>query len=392
MDNMSYWLDSNAANFPALKNDIRADVAVIGAGIAGASVSYWIGNDCKVVLLEEERIASKASGRNAGFLLTGTSDYYSIAVERYGHAKAKTIWKLTQQNHDLLEKHILKNGIECEHKRSGSYLLGMRENEMSIIRKSVAMLRRDGFNYKIMNGKEINELLSVDGFHGAAYNSKDGEINPVKLVRGLVKVANENGTDVFENTSIQKIVRRDDIFELRTKHATVKADYIVLATNAYTPLLHPTFRNIIRPVRGQILGTKPCRRLFRGVFYANYGYEYWRQLPDGSVLAGGFRETDPAREVGYSMIATRKIQNKLEGLLTKLHVKSSIEYRWSGIMGFSKDHLPLVGPFPSMKNLLICAGYSGHGLGFSFIAGKMISEMILNGRPYGIFSPTRFFD
>lgn len=387
---MSYWLNSQT-NFPALKHDTHADVVVIGAGITGASVSYWLSSRCKTLLLEGETVASKASGRNAGFLLTGTSDYYNRAVERYGRRKAREVWKLTQQNHALLKQHILKNGIECEYKRSGSYLVATSENEMDDIRKSIALLKLDGFNYKIIDEKDTNELLSSKSFYGVAFNEKDGEVNPVKLVRGLIQAATDKGICVFENTPVKKIVKRGNAFEVKTKYGTVTTDYVVLATNAYTPLLYPHFRHAIKPVRGQVLVTAPYRKLFNGVFFANYGYEYWRQFSDGSMLVGGFREIDPRREVGYRMITTRKIQDKLEKLLYKLSIKSRIAYRWAGIMGFSKDHLPLVGSVPKVKNLLISAGYSGHGLGFSFVTGKMISDKILYNRSYDIFSPLRSF-
>ncbi|MGH9879214.1 MAG: FAD-dependent oxidoreductase, partial [Nitrososphaerales archaeon] len=63
----------------------------------------------------------------------------------------------------------------------------------------------------------------------------------------------------------------------------------------------------------------------------------------------------------------------------------------SGIMGFTRDHLPLVGPIHDAGNLLVSAGYSGHGLGFGFLAGKMISEIIIDGKTrHELFSPSRF--
>ena len=378
---MLYWLDSRT-KFPTLKRDVRADVAVIGAGITGASVCYWLGGKCKSVLLESDTVASKASGRNAGFILTGTSDYYNKAIERYGHRKAREIWKLTQENHDLLEKHISRNRIECEYNRSGSYLVASSNREMDDITESVSLLKRDGFNYKLIGENEKNKILSSSSFHGAAFNSFDGEVNPAKLVSGLVKIASNNCTHVFENTRVARIERKNELFIVKTRTGTVTSDYVVLATNAYTPLICPYFTDMIKPVRGQILLTEPYKEKLSGVFYANYGYEYWRQLPSGRILVGGCRDVDAARETGYRMITTKKIQKKLEDLLHKLSIESKVAYRWSGIMGFTKDQLPLIGSMPSTKNLLISAGYSGHGLGFSFIAGRMISEKILLRRDF----------
>ncbi len=385
-----YWLVNTQVNFPALKQDMHVDVAVIGAGITGASVCYWLGGKCKVVLLEKDAIASKASGRNAGFLLTGTSDHYNKAIAHYGHDKAKAIWKITQQNHDLLEKHVF-NAIECDHKRSGSYHVATSEREMEDLLESAAMLRKDGFNCTIVNERETNDLLSSKGFYGAAFNVRDGEVNPVKLVEALVGRAKENGTQIFEKTAVKRIARNRNGFSIKTRHATINSHFVVLATNAYTPMLYPYFKSKITAVRGQMLATNPLGKRFRGVFYANYGYEYWRQTPDGRILAGGFREADFERERGYRMVTTKNIQNRLEKLLIQLSLKFNIEHRWSGIMGFSKDHLPLIGPLPNAKNLLVSAGYSGHGLGFSFVAGRMISEIIVGGKTKNLelFSPSR---
>lgn len=384
-----YWLVNKQVSFPALKHSMHTDVAVIGAGITGASVCYWLSGKCKLVLLEEDTVASKASGRNAGFLLTGTSEYYNKAIKRYGHEKARTIWKITQQNHDLLEKKIF-NYEECDHRRSGSYLVATSKREMQDIVESVDLLRKDGFNYKLINESEINTLLACKSFHGAAFNARDGEVNPVKLVGALISKAKDNGAQIFEKTAAKKIRIQKDGFSIKTNHGTVNSDFVVMATNAYTPMLLSYFKRKIVPVRGQVLATNPLDKKFDGVFYANYGYEYWRQTPDGRILAGGFRELDFAGEKGYKMLTTKSIQKRLEKLLDQLSLEFNVEHRWSGIMDFSKDNLPIIGSLPGTKNLLVSAGYSGHGLGFAFVAGRMISEVILNGKlSLELFSPLR---
>lgn len=385
-----YWLADAKPSFPALNHDTDVDVAVIGAGITGASICYWLSGKCNVALIEADMVASKASGRNAGFLLTGTADHYSKAIERYGHRKARTVWRLTQENHDLLERHIF-NDDECEHKRSGSHLVAASEKEMQDINESATLLQKDGFSCKLISESEINEILSSKHFHGAAFNASDGEVNPFKLANALVGKAHANGTKIFEQTSVKHITEKNG-FSIKTNHATVHSDYVVLATNAYTPLIHPGLNGMIEPVRGQMLATNPLGKRFNGVFYSNDGYEYWRQVPDGSVLAGGFREMDFNKERGYRMATTNVIQRRLEKMLTQLSLEFDVEHRWSGIMGFSKDHLPIIGPLPGSENLLISGGYSGHGLGFSFLAGRMISEVILSHRPENmeIFAPTRF--
>ncbi len=385
-----YWLANKEVSFPTLQHDIHADVAVIGAGITGVSVCHWLSGKCNAVLLEADMLASKASGRNAGFLLTGTADYYNEAVRRYGRERARRIWTITQENHDLLEKHVL-NEEGCDHKRSGSYLVASSKKETRDIIESVNLLRSDGFNYRLVSEAEINKILSGNGFHGAAFNEKDGEINPVKLVDAIIKTSNDK-IKIYEKTPVTRISPDKDGFSIKTKHSTLRSDFVVLATSAYTFMLNSYFKGRITPARGQMLATNPLRKRFEGVFYANYGYEYWRQTKDGRILAGGFRELDLAREKGYNMITTRKIQKNLEKLLHQLSLKFSVEHRWSGIMDFTEDHLPIIGSLRNKKNLLVSAGYSGHGLGFAFYAGRMISEIILDGktRNMELFTPSRF--
>jgi glycine/D-amino acid oxidase-like deaminating enzyme len=386
-----YWLVGKKISFPVLKHDLHVDVAVIGAGITGASVCYWLSNKCSVVLLEKEAVASQASGRNAGFILTGTSDYYNRAIERYGHTQAKAIWEATQLNHVLLEKHVF-NDDDCDHTRSGSYLVATNQKELRDLYESVNLLRKDGFSYKMQSEGEINAILSGKISSGAAYNANDGEVNPVKLVEALVRKANDSGTRIFEKTRVKRITPHKGGFRIMTEHATVNSDFVVLATNAYTPILHRYFKDKIMPVRGQMLATSPVAKRLKGVFYANYGHEYWRQMHDGRMLAGGFRELDLTREKGYRLGTTKKIQKSLENFLTQMSLKFRVEYRWSGTMGFTRDYLPLIGPVPGAGNLLVSAGYSGHGLGFGFLAGRMISEIIDGKACHELFSPSRNYD
>jgi glycine/D-amino acid oxidase-like deaminating enzyme len=262
---------------------------------------------------------------------------------------------------------------------------------MQDIVESVKLLRKDGFSCKLIDESEINSVLSSKGFHGGAFNARDGEVNPAKLVNALAGKARENGTDIFEKTVAKRITVEEDRFSIKTDHAVVNSDFVVLATNAYTPLLNSYFKGVISPIRGQMLATSPVDKKFESVFYANYGYEYWRQTPEGRIIAGGFRELDFAKEKGYRMITTKNIQKKLEKMLRQFSLEFDVEYGWSGIMGFSKDHLPIIGSLPGKKNMLVSAGYSGHGLGFAFIAGRMIAEAILSGKQVsGLFSPSRF--
>ena len=104
---------------------------------------------------------------------------------------------------------------------------------------------------------------------------------------------------------------------------------------------------------------------------------YFRQLPSGELLVGGFRNHDLEAENTALDEATEKIQAALTDFTTSYFQNSEkvkIQYRWSGIMGFSKDEQMLIGELPERKNLFIMAGCSGHGMGLSFNCARVMVE------------------
>ena len=169
---------------------------------------------------------------------------------------------------------------------------------------------------------------------------------------------------------------------------------LVLATNAYAPLLVPALKPLILPRRGQMLSTAPLEARFdpRPV-YANYGYQYWRQMSDGRLVIGGWRNTAFDAESGYDTNTTPAIQQQIErGLLELVPEGVKIEHRWAGTMGFARDGRPLVGWLDAAHHLAICAGFTGHGMGMATACTEDLAELLAFKRAPGItsFDPQRF--
>jgi glycine/D-amino acid oxidase-like deaminating enzyme len=106
--------------------------------------------------------------------------------------------------------------------------------------------------------------------------------------------------------------------------------------------------------------------------YSHFGYRYWRQLPTGEILIGGWRDTALHVEVGYDERPTATIQSHLEAHLRSMGADAEVTHRWAGTMGFTESGLPLVGPVDEMPNVYLCAGYNGHGMGFAFMSAKRL--------------------
>ena len=390
-----YWFDQSK-NSPS----VEADIAIIGGGIMGVSLFYWLSRykDIRVVLVEKNRLACAASGRNAGFLIAGLAEHYSRSRQHLGKDKAKKIWQLSLDNHRLLrEEIILKNKVECEYQKCGSYVLACSEVESREIEKTVELLNQDGFEVELINEKKTNQLLGSQGFNNSFLNPGDGALNPVKLVRGMAALTRADDR-VFEEHEVTSLETTDNSkVKIGTDKRAFLVQMAVLATNAYSRCIFDIFCNLVIPTRGQILTTEPIsEKLFDlKIVYADYGYEYFRQLENGVILLGGFRQLYSKTEIGFSDETTPQIQEGLYDFLTDHFPQLrgiKVTHRWGGVMGFSIDGLPLVGALPSAPSVICAVGFTGHGMGFAFSLAKGLSEHLVEGKtsyPLEIFSLKR---
>src|SRR2546428_746522 len=194
---ISFWLDEPYAPRAPLEGNATADVAILGGGITGIAGAYFLaGRGCKVALVERDAVASGATGRNAGFLLPGVANTYSIAIKPHGRERAKTLWTISRDNHRLIRELVESEKIDCLYARNGSYTLALSEQEFAAHRKSVAMLGEDGFRAELVDSMQAARLFPGSGVRGGTLNPDDGEIHPVRLVRGLARAAERRGARI----------------------------------------------------------------------------------------------------------------------------------------------------------------------------------------------------
>jgi glycine/D-amino acid oxidase-like deaminating enzyme len=380
----SLWLDEPYAARPALRGEVCAAVAIVGGGLTGASTAYWLAErGVAAVVLEAETVGAGATGRNAGFLLEGTALDFPELVARYGHATARALWEFTVENRRALLETCEREQIDCTLVACGCVAVAVSAEEMRNLEVQAALLTANGYPCDVLSRSALRTVLpGSSSFAGGLLNPRDVGLNPTRLVRGLAAAAERGGARIAEHTPVRALEPEGPAWRVVTRNGTVHADHVVLALNAYTALVDGTWRGVIDPVRGQVLATAPApRRLFRHLFYANRGHEYWRQLPDGRIVLGGLRRLAPHEEVGTEDRLHAEIQTGLESYLRDLGVPPSIPvtHRWSGILGIVRDRLPLVGPVPGRPGLYIAGGYSGQGLSFAFLAGRAIADLITRG-------------
>jgi gamma-glutamylputrescine oxidase len=332
----------------------RVDVLVIGGGITGASLLHHLEKrGIDGVLVERHHLAAGASGRNAGFLLAGVADCYAEAVRMFGRSHARDIWNMTIENH--LEEIAAVAGQEVGYRRKGSAVLASGKREAMQLAESAELMHEDGFE------------CAWDG--SLLTNPVDGEVTPSLLVGAFARKAPSGS--VREGVEVTAIETGHGDVLVHAGDAECRAGSVVLATNAYTPQLLPQVA--IQPRRAQMLASEPeAARLCEQPTYSHFGYRYWRQLPAGEILIGGWRDTAYDIEVGYDERPSAPIQSRLDAKLRDMGADGAVTHRWAGTMGFTESGLPLVGPVAGMPNVYLCAGYNGHGMGFAFMSAKQL--------------------
>lgn len=336
----------------------RADVLVIGGGITGVSLMHHLGRaGIDAMLVERDHLASGASGRNAGFLLAGVADCYAEAVRIFGRPRARDIWTMTEENH--IEEIAAVRGHEIGYRRTGSIVLASGPREAEQLAESAELMTEDGFE------------CAWDG--NRLTNPADGEVTPSLLVAAFARQAAPGS--IREGVAVTAIEKANGDVLVHMGDEECRAGCVILATNAYTPQLLPQVP--IQPRRAQMLASAPgAAHLCDQPTYSHFGYRYWRQLPTGEVLIGGWRDTAFEVEVGYDERPTPEIQGHLESHLRQLGADGEVTHRWSGTMGFTESGLPLIGPVDGLPNVYLCAGYNGHGMGFAFMSARQLVDSL----------------
>jgi glycine/D-amino acid oxidase-like deaminating enzyme len=351
-----FWAQP-AQRYPGRLPD-RADVLVIGGGITGVSLMHHLrARGIDGVLVERAHLAAGASGRNAGFLLAGVADNYAEAVRIFGRAEARAIWQLTLENHATMIE--AAEGRPVGYRRLGSATLASGDQEAAQLAESAQLLTEDGFD-ATWDGQRL-------------VNPRDGEVDPAALVGALASAASRDS--IREGVNVTAIEAATSEVVVHSARNQCRAGCAILATNAYTPQLVEQVP--IQPRRAQMLASAPdAARVSDMPTYSHFGYRYWRQLPTGEVLIGGWRDTAYDVEVGYDERPTGAIQAYLDAQLRRMGAEGEVTHRWAGTMGFTDSGLPLVGPVEGMPNVYVCAGFNGHGMGFAFISARKLVDSL----------------
>lgn len=387
---ISYWQDNSTKSSAK-----EYDAIIIGAGIAGLSTAYWLQKETpslKIAIIDKNFMGAGASGRNAGFVTCGSAEHFNKLNQQFGLEKAIEIWRFSEKNRELLLQEIIQDQAQqVDFYQTGSCTVAPSPQDWDRYKVLAETMKTAGIDVELIDEKYLSNHYGVRNFQGAIQYKHDGIIHPVKLLN-LIK--SKIKADFFEGEEAFQIEETKKSVSVSTNKNRFIASQLFVCLNGYISQLLPEFKNKVKPQRGQVIVTEPLPAFVKGPCYLTKHLCYFRQLPTGELLVGGFRNHDLEAENTALDEATDRIQMALTEFTQNYFQNTQqvkINYRWSGIMGFSTDGQMLIGRHPSYQNVFVMAGCSGHGMGLSFVAAKTLADAALGVRVPSYLDITRLF-
>jgi glycine/D-amino acid oxidase-like deaminating enzyme len=324
-----------------LDGDIETDVCVVGLGGSGlTAVTELLHRGVDVVGIDAGPVAGGAAGRNGGFLLAGLAQPHHRMVALLGRDRAAALHRLT-----LDEMARMRDATPDAIRVAGSLRIEDTADGLADCAAQAAALRADGFAVEEYDGVEGRGLLFPD----------DGVIQPLARCRALASAA--TGAALHESTPALSVGSG----EVRTPHGVIRCRAVLVCVDGRLEVLLPELAGVVRTVRLQMLATAPTDEVVvpRPV-YLRGGYEYWQQLPDGRIAAGGFRDVGGDDEETDSTDPSTRVQDAIERLVReRIGVRAPITTRWAASVGYTRSGLPYVGEV--RPGVYAAGGYCGTG-------------------------------
>jgi sarcosine oxidase subunit beta len=352
-----------------------ADVVVIGGGIMGASTAYHLARrGCTdVVLLEAgEMFGLGSTGLNAGGI-------------RYQFATAVNI-ELSKASIAMMERFADEMGQEVGLRRCGYLFMLDRESDLAQFRANVALQNSLGVPSQIVTPDEIAQLapeVDITGILGGTWCPLDGLVDPNGLLQGYVSNARRLGAKLRTGTPAIGIdVAGGSIRRVVTSAGSIDTPTVVIAAGPWSAQIGAMagVELPIQPVRRQIAVTGPIPNLRADFpFVIDFSRSLYFHREGAGILTGMSNRDEPA---GFdTRVDADWTLHHVEHAMQRLPLLADAEIvaEWAGLYEVTPDDQPILGRLPQVNGLLVCAGFSGHGLMHGPAAGMLMAEEILDG-------------
>ena len=349
----------------------RAEVVVIGGGVVGMATAYYTARHGKDVVLVDKGVPGwEASGRNGGWAGGGGRGGGAIAVEN------ARIWS-------GLEDEL---GESIEYVQGGSLNIAMSEQDAVRQDRMVQSLREAGSETRIVDLQEMQDILPgvSDKALRGTFNPNGSHANPQLTCQAWLWALERIGARVLQETKVTGVgVAEDRVTHVETDRGNIGAGHVVNAAGPWAHLINEMvgLNTPPRPVLIEILCTMPLPPVTQATFGGNV--LYCRQAVSGHLHFGGWNAVVKDVRVNEvketSSLVTGDIAERFVEMVPGLrHAK--VLRTWAGVIARTPDDVPIIDALESPMGFYVNMGFGGGGFAFSPIAGKIVSELIVDGQ------------
>ena len=386
----SFWLATCGDDLsprPALSGDAEADVCIVGAGYTGLWTAYHLARldpSMRVAVVEANIAGWGASGRNGGWCSALFAASWPRLAQEHGADAALALRHAMEQTVDDVGDWSREHGVDIGYVKGGTLTFARSAAQMQRLGHHAQEDQRfGGSDTVLLSADEAVRRVRVTDSHDAMFTPHCAAIQPAKLARGLARVVEQLGVTVYEQTAAVAI----EPHVVRTQHGSVRAEFVIRATEGYTVSLAEHQRTVA-PVWSLLIVTEPLP----DQVWADIGWDghetvtderhvliYAQHTSDGRIAFGGrgapYRfgsRTDGTR--GHAATYRRLEKAFAEMFPAAQHVP--IARRWGGVLAVPRDWMPSVG-LDATTGYGWGGGYVGDGVACAALAGRTLADLVL---------------
>ncbi|WP_134499259.1 NAD(P)/FAD-dependent oxidoreductase [Microvirga pakistanensis] len=383
-------LGPDAVQRPVLEEALKVDVCVVGGGLAGLTAALeLVRKGRKVCVLEANRVAWGASGRNGGFVSPGWAARYKNIQRMVGADHAKELHRLSIEGMEAVLSNVHALAIQ-DAKPTHGIMGAVRYEATDDLKTHRDWLEREfGYRVEFKTRDEVRQMLVSPRYYQALFDPNAFHFHPLNYARALAVEIERLGGVVYEGSPVVETALNGKTKVAKTAYGSVEADHLVIASGGYTGNLVPQLKRSYLPIATYVMLTKPARELIASAIRTNAAIgddrragDYYRLVDGGErILWGG-------------KITTRTTEPRLLGrLLHKTMVSTypqlkdlDVEIVWSGLMSYARHMMPQLGRL--QPGVWYCTAFGGHGLNTTAIGGRVIAEAVMGESDrYKLFAP-----
>jgi sarcosine oxidase subunit beta len=350
-----------------------ADVVIIGGGIIGLSIAYYLTlkKAGKIVLFEKGHLGEGSTSRCVGGIRTQFSTEINI---RFSLESLKTFEQFEEEF-----------GIDPEFRRIGYLFLGTSEWEIEVFKENVRLQKKFSIPVEFLDSGEIGSrwpYLRMDDVLGGTFCARDGYAGPNEILSGFASGAKREGVRIHEGTEVLGISSaRGKIRSVKTKNEEILTPVVVNAGGPYAASIGGmiSVEIPVKPLRRQIFITAPFRLTDHPIPLTIDFHRGWYFRPEGDgLLLSGPLDLEPSFNLNTEYEAMVEASENAMYRVPALE-KASIARGWAGLYEISPDHHAILGRVPGVEGFILANGFSGHGFQHSPAVGRVISELVVDG-------------